>query len=680
MTDVPEADFDVEKEGQVEIIGWLYQYYNEEPHNQVVNINGGPVKKNDIPAATQLFTTDWVVRYMVDNSLGRFYLEHNEDSTIADKLEYLLPGKLVQSEDTVELKNIKVLDNAMGSGHILVYAFDVLMEMYLEQGYSKRDAAVGIIENNLYGLEIDRRAYQLAYFALMMKLRQYNRRALTMEIMPNIYVFEDTDDITAEDINSWNISEPAKKDLAEIANKFSNARTLGSIVKLNRSFDTSSLKKELSNAISKTDLDVFGIDGKINILSNTLNIVQIFQTKFEVIVTNPPYLNHMDKSLKAYVKKNYKAYCGDMFSIFIWMNINMTTTDGYAAYMTPMVWMFIKTFQKLRESIIDNFEISSLIQMETHAFFDEAFVTIDSFVLKNTVNHSNGIYLRLTDFKGGMEVQGQKVTEAIKYPSVGYVYRTNQANFSKIPGSPIAYWASDNLIHDFEIGTPMSKLVEPRQGLATADNNRFLRQWFEVTYSEIKFDAKSISDSVKSKKKWFPYNKGGAYRKWYGNYDYVVNWQNDGYEIRNFKDHNGKVKSRPQNTSFYFREAITWSGITSGHFSIRYRAASSIHADKGMSAFARGQNRDILFYSLAALNTKLGDLIFEILNPTVSLQVGDVGRFPLIVSRKDKLQIQQLVYKNISIAKDDWNILEIAWDFDNSPLISNIDEHKQPPP
>ena len=283
VTEVPEADFDVEKEGQVEIIGWLYQYYNEEPHNQVVNINGGPVKKNDIPAATQLFTTDWVVRYMVDNSLGRFYLEHNEQSTIADKLKYLLPGKLVQSEDTIELKKIKVLDNAMGSGHILVYAFDVLMEMYLEQGYSKRDAAVSIIQNNLYGLEIDRRAYQLAYFALMMKLRQYHRRALTMEIVPNIYVFEDTDDITVEDINSWNVSETAKKDLAEIANEFSNARTLGSIIKMYRSFDIPSLKKELSNAVSKTDLDVFAIDRKINVLSNTLNIVQLFQTKFEVL-------------------------------------------------------------------------------------------------------------------------------------------------------------------------------------------------------------------------------------------------------------------------------------------------------------------------------------------------------------------------------------------------------------
>ncbi len=681
MTDVSEADFDVQHEGQVEIIGWLYQYYNEEPHNAVVNINGGAVKKSDIPAATQLFTTDWVVRYMVDNSLGRFYLEHNGDSAIAEKLDYLLPGELTPADNQIELDQIKVLDNAMGSGHILVYAFDVLMEMYLEQGYSNRDAAISIIKHNLFGLEIDRRAYQLAYFALMMKLRQYHRRALTMNIVPNIYVFEDTDNISKEDIDGLAVASSIKQDLTEIANDFANARMLGSIIKLNRNFDVPTLKNELTSALAASSLDIFGTNQKIVKLLDVVDIVNVLQTKFEVVVTNPPYLNRMDKPLKDYVKKNYNAYSGDMFSVFIWINVNMTVKNGYSAYMTPFVWMFIKTYEALRIAILDQFSISSLVQMEYSAF-EEATVPINTFVLKNSSTEHVGTYIKLSDFKGGMEIQRQRVIDAINNPELKYVYRTNQTNFEKIPGSPIVYWAPRSLIQDFVGGLPMDKVVKPKVGLQTGDNNRFLRQWFEVGFDGIKFDATSINDSVLSNKKWFPYNKGGSFRKWYGNYDYVVNWEHDGREIRNFRDDKGKLRSRPQNTDYYFREAITWSDVNSGHFSLRYREPGSIHDVKGMSAFSiTNENDSSLFWILGLMNSPIGDYVFNMLNPTISLQVGNFQTFPVLnASKKIRNISEKKSIENIKLTRADWNVSELSWDFTTLSFLTDIADHKQPPP
>ncbi len=505
---IPESDFDVQRQGQVEIIGWLYQYYNEEPHNAVVNINGGTVKTNDIPAATQLFTTDWVVRYMVDNSLGKYYLERNAHSELGTHLEFLLPDSLEMVSDDLDVTQIKVIDNAMGSGHILVYAFDVLVKMYAEQGYSSREASSLILENNLFGLEIDKRAYQLAYFALMMKAREYNRRALTSNISPKVYVFEDTSNISDNYFESLPVSESNIQDLKYIVSLFHDSRTLGSIIQIDKPVKTGNLRTVLTNIPQDTSLDLNNTREITYQLLRLLDIVETMQNKYEAVITNPPYLNKMNKVLKEYLKTHYKDYSSDLFSVFIWHNISMTVTNGYAAYMTPLVWMFIKSYENLRKSILNTKLISSLIQMEYSAF-EEATVPINTFVLKNSSTSENGVYIKLSDFKGGMDVQKVKTLEAIGNPDVDYLYRTNQANFKKIPGSPIAYWVSANLIHDFEVGTRMDKIVEPRQGLATADNNRFLRQWFEVSLNNIKFDAKSIDESISSNKKWFPYNKGG---------------------------------------------------------------------------------------------------------------------------------------------------------------------------
>ncbi|MBU8890636.1 MULTISPECIES: BREX-1 system adenine-specific DNA-methyltransferase PglX [Lactiplantibacillus] len=670
INDIDEVDFDVTRGGQVEIIGWLYQYYNTEPHDYAVNITGGAVTKNEIPAATQLFTTDWVVRYMVDNSLGKYWLERHPNSDLKSNLDYLLPGEIQTVDSSENLEDMRLIDNAMGSGHILVYAFDVFMKMYAEQGYSSRDAALSIVQNNLYGLEIDKRAYQLAYFALMMKARQYNRRALQPEkVKLNVHVFEDTDTVSPEFLDA--LSGEYADDIKQIIELFSNAGELGSIIKFDKTFNWTKLRENVEDMHTDA-LDIFGMNQSKKIVLKVLTIGEIMSTKYDVAVTNPPYLNKFDPDMKKYVKKNYADYSGDLFSVFIFNNINLVKIGGYAAYMTPFVWMFIKTYEKLRSYLVANKEISSLIQMEYSAF-EEATVPINTFVLKNVPNGSNGTYIKLSAFKGGMNVQRDKVLEAIANPDIDYLYRTNQANFKKIPGSPIAYWASKNLIHDFEVGKRMENIVVPKVGLQTGDNKIFLRFWYEVGNQNICYSANTISESTLSGKRWFPYNKGGSYRKWFGNYDYVVNWQDNGKMIKEFTWENGNARSVVRNPRFYFQESITWSDITSGDFSARYRTPGSIFDVVGKSAFKLEKQTDLLSL-LGLLNAKVTNYIFKILNPTIHLQTGNFANFPVINS---KISVYKQVQVAIEITQNDWNSFEESWDFIRHPLLSHIADDKQ---
>lgn len=662
VNEIPEEYFDVEKEGQVQIIGWLYQYYNNAPHEEVVNMNGKSIQKDEIPAATQLFTPDWIVRYMVDNSLGKYYLERHPDSIVKHELKYLLPDEIKAINENQDITDYKLLDNAMGSGHILVYAFELFMKMYLEQGYSKRDAAQKIIENNLFGLEIDKRAFQLAYFSIMMKGREYDRRFLRRNPTTNLYYFEDLH--VSDEFYNFISDKVVRDNLKKVVKDFSDATELGSIIKIDESIDLDSIEEVVAGLDFESGLDVFGYKKIQKQILKTLKIIKVMATKYEAVVTNPPYMNKFDKTLKKYLRDNYKNYSKDLFSVFIYHNVHQLVKGGYAGYMTPLVWMFIKTYEPLRHDIINNFKIDSLIQMEYSAF-EEATVPIDTFVLKNS-DDKIGTYLRLSNFKGGMIVQEQKVLEVISDPTVKYLYHTDQSNFNKIPGSPIAYWASENLINDFEKGTSLGEVVQAKVGLQTGDNKRFLRQWFEVGIDNISFDSHSIKDSVESGKKWFPYNKGGSYRKWYGNYDYVVNWQNDGYEIRHFADDKGKIRSRPQNTEFYFKEAVTWSDVNSGTFSLRYRSKGSIHDVKGMSAFSKDNN--LLFKILALLNAKIGNYVFKMINPTISLQIGNFVNFPFINYKNESLI--ELVKSNIKLGKQDWDAFETSWDFKKSPLLT----------
>ncbi|BAN75035.1 BREX-1 system adenine-specific DNA-methyltransferase PglX [Lacticaseibacillus casei] len=674
VTMISEEDFDVSKEGQVEIIGWLYQYYNSEPHDQVVNINGGPVKTSDIPAATQLFTTDWVVRYMIDNSLGKLYLEHYPNSPIKDDLKYLLPGPIERTDKPLDLADLKVLDDAMGSGHILVYAFDLLIKMYDEQGYSNREAAAMILAHNLYGLEIDKRAYQLAYFALMMKARQYNRRILRKPIQHHLNVFENMQEIPEDVFAELKGNSETIADIRDLIQTFKEGKLLGSIMHFEKNYDLVAIRQAIDTLPENTGLDVFGIHQAKKALGQMVSIASVLQTKFDVVATNPPYLNRMNGDLKKFVKKYYKPYSGDLFSVFIWKNINMTKQNGYAAFMTPFVWMFIKTYESLRRNILENQQISSLIQMEYSAF-EEATVPINTFVVRNSQSHNfTGTYLKLSDFKGGMEIQRQYVKKAIEDPSVSYVYRTNQTNFEKIPGSPVAYWVPENVFEKFQNSPSISDFLFAGVGIQTGNNLRFLRRWYEVSFQNIKFNACDAIDFARASKKWAPISKGGPYRKWFGNLEYVINWENNGNEI---KQHLGasKQKAIVPNEQFYFHSGFTWSDITSGKFSMRLLLPGMLFESNALSAFSKQKNISDR-YLMGFANSTVGNYLLSILNPTIHMKSGYFLNLPVSRSAQEP-NITEKVRQNIVLCHVDWNLDERSWGFKWDLLVSCIAEHNR---
>ena len=495
-----------------------------------------------------------------------------------------------------------------------------------------------------------------------MKGREYDRRFLRRYPTTNLYYFEDL--YVSDEFYNFISDKVVRDNLKKVVKDFSDATELGSIIKIDKSIDLDSIEEVVAGLDFESGLDVFGYKKMQKQILKTLKIIKVMAAKYEAVVTNPPYMNKFDKTLKKDFRDNYKNYSKAQYSVYIYHNEHQFVKGRYAGYMTPLVWMFIKTYEPLRHDIINNFKIDSLIQMEYSAF-EEATVPIDTFVLKNA-DDKIGTYLRLSNFKGGMIVQEQKVLEVISDPTVKYLYHTDQSNFNKIPGSPIAYWASENLINDFEKGTSLGEVVQAKVGLQTGDNKRFLRQWFEVGIDNISFDSHSIKDSVESGKKWFPYNKGGSYRKWYGNYDYVVNWQNDGYEIKHFAWPNGKQRSVVRNSQVYFKEAVTWSDVNSGTFSLRYRSKGSIHDVKGMSAFSKDNN--LLFKILALLNAKIGNYVFKMINPTISLQIGNFVNFPFINYKNESLI--ELVKSNIKLSKQDWDAFETSWDFQKSPLLT----------
>lgn len=666
ISDIPADNFDVRSDnGQIEIIGWLYQYYITEKHEEVVDpLHGKTVEKDDIPAATQLFTTDWVVRYIVDNSVGRYWLERNPDSSLKEYLQYfVLPKdrKIQYVEDRIEPQDVTVFDPCVGSGHFLLYAFDVLVKIYTEHGYSARDAVNSIVVNNLFGLDIDERAAQLAYFSLMMKARQYDSRFLERRIQPNIFAIRESNYLS-RDTFDYIVGNSAElcTDLQALVDTFYDAKEYGSLLQMpNVDF------KGLFDRFDQIADDIhFHKDEAIRSYLPVVQIAEILSRKYAAVVTNPPYLNKYDAKLKNYVQNHYKDYCNDLFSVFIYRNFDFCKPNGYSGLMTPFVWMFIKTYEKLRTYIIHNKSIATLIQMEYSAY-EEATVPICTFVLKNGAATQKGLYFRLSDFKGGMDAQRQKVLEAIANPNCGYFYEATASNFSKIPGSPVAYWVSEKFISNFENGQLLGTLADSKQGLATADNNRFLREWYEVQYYKIKFDACDIDDAVRSNSKWFPYNKGGEFRKWYGNNDYVVNWENDGFEIRNFVDEKGKLRSRPQNTDFYFRESASWSLVTSSVAAFRYKLPGNIFDVAGMSFFSDNN----LFYLLALCNTKVVMEVLKVIAPTINYQCGDIANIPVLIEEAKKPLIISTVQNNIALSKTDWDSYETSWDFKKHPLI-----------
>ena len=665
-------DGKIKADGQVEIIGWLYQYYISKKHDEIVNIYKGTVKKADIPAATQLFTTDWVVRYMVDNSLGRYWIERNPQSKLAEKLEFFVTpknGKIQYVDEKISPTDLTFFDPCMGSGHILVYAFDVLMEIYREVGYSDRDAALSIVENNLFGMDIDKRAYQLAYFAVMMKARSYNRRALTKGIFNNLAVVEESNFIDKFVCNGLTTDSVQNKIGEYLVEAYKDAQEIGTLQTIEKK-DYKEFVEYLNNVESSAgQIDLFSTAWLNETLPQMVQLAkqaEIMSNKYAVVCTNPPYMNKLEGQLKKFVVDNYKAYSGDLFSVFIYRNFDYCKIDGYSAFMTPFVWLFIKTYEALRTYIIDSKAITTLVQMEYSAF-EEATVPICSFVLKNGKATEKALCFRLSDFKGGMEVQKQKVLEAISDKDCGYFYETDQLNFLKISSCPIAYWLSDNVFSSFELET-ISQYISPRIGLVTGDTDRFLRLWFEVDTKKILWNCKNNLEAKKSQMKWFPYQKGGSYRKWYGNNEYIINWENDGWECKNDNYSGTRVKSHNYNGDYAFTRAITWTKISSGKFACRYVPNGFMFDDAGPICTV---DEDNLPYSLAMLNSKVGNFYLSILSPTMNFLPGHINAIPIDMNTiKKNNNCVELENTVVDVSKKEWDSFETSWDFQKHPLIS----------
>ena len=559
----------------------------------------------------------------------------------------------------------------MGSGHILVYAFDVLMEIYREVGYSDRDAALSIVENNLFGMDIDKRAYQLAYFAVMMKARSYNRRALTKGISNNLSVVEESNAIDKFVCNGLTMDNEQNKIGEYLVEAYRDAQEVGTLQTIEKK-DYNRFSAYLNNIESSAgQIDLFTTAWLNDTLPQMVQLTkqaEIMSNKYAVVCTNPPYMNKLEGQLKKFVVDNYKAYSGDLFSVFIYRNFDYCKVDGYSAFMTPFVWLFIKTYETLRKYIIDTKAITTLVQMEYSAF-EEATVPICSFVLKNGKDRNKGLYFRLSDFKGGMEIQKKKVLEAIANKDCGYFYETDESNFSKIPSSSIAYWASQNVVNAFLNGKRLGDISKPRQGMATTNNNRFLRLWHEVSYNNIGFGLKSIEETV-CDRKWFPYNKGGDFRKWYGNNDYVVNFKNKGEEVCSYIDATSAVNSKGRviNREHYFHECISWSLISSSNIAFRYKPNGFIFDVAGMSCFA---SHELLLYLLGLNNTLVVRKLLSTLAPTINFQAGDIANIPVILNIAEEEKINALVTQNIELEQQEWNDFEVSWDFKNNPLICN---------
>lgn len=674
--DIDENDFNIEKEGQIEIIGWMYQYYNIKPKAAVfARASGTKMKKEDIPAATQLFTPDWIVRYMVENSVGRIWVEGHPNDSLKNSWNYYVDEAEQEQQVVAKLEEIKatykgltpekikVIDPCMGSGHILVYAFDVLMQIYESYGYTQRAAARSILINNIFGLDIDERAYQLAYFAVMMKARQYNRRILTEGIEPNLCFIRSSKSLQDSALDKMG---KYKKITQQLIDEFRDAAEYGSVMSASLSETyLQNISNQLEEVKKNEDIgnlmDIMDCNELVDTLSPLLKQVKILGQKYDVVVTNPPYMpvSNASAKLSNYVKANYPDSKTDLFAVFIERCKQMLVQNGYQAMITMHSWMFLSSYEKLREKMMLNDTIN-MIHLGARAFEEiagEVVQTVSFVKRKSIVKSYKGVYARL------LEANSQSSKEQMFLEKKNR-YVTTQEEYSIIPSSPVAYWLSDRFISAFNNKT-VGEIAKPRQGLATGCNDIFIRQWYEIENDKIKYDAHSINEAVASKKKWFPYNKGGEFRKWYGNNDYVVNWENDGLLIRNFKNEAGKLRSRPQNTQFYFKESISWSLISSSAVAFRYKPYGHIFDIAGMSCFSD----ENLLYLLALNNSPVAMAALEVLAPTINFQAGDIANIPVIVDKTRTKIVENIALENIEISKKEWDSFETSWDFRKHPLL-----------
>ena len=659
---------------EIQVIGWLYQYYNTQLKDETFELLKKNIKitKERIGAATQLFTPEWIVRYMVENSLGRLWLEGHPNETLRMKWRYYMdeaPQEPAVAARLAQLRapyaalqpdQLTVLDPCMGSGHILVYAFDVLMDIYRSVGYTDRDAVQSIVQNNLYGLDIDDRAAQLAYFAVMMKACEYDRRFLRRGVQPHVCAIAES--VPLAELSPFG----AEKALAQtLLDTFRDAKEYGSILHVPLSL------AELQRLASRTAaLQAGQHDTLLSMADNAhaaaavqplLLQAQILARQYDAVITNPPYMgaSGMNDKLSKFVKDNYPDAKSDLFACFIERGNEWVHPNAISCMVTMQSWMFLSSFEKMRGRILKEKNIVCLMHME-NMVMGIAFGTAVTAMRNAHIPAYKGTYnqVKLCDIENEIPkdfpVQGNRFAQV------------SSDNFSKIPGAPVAYWVSEKMLAVFQC-TKLCEIANPRQGLATGENDRFTRLWHEVATERLCLHASSRDDALKSNCRWFPYNKGGDFRKWYGNNDCVVNWEKDGYGIRHFYDEKGKLRSRPQNMDTYFKESITWSKISSGIVAFRYKPYGHVYDVAGTSIFAE---HDMLMYLQGFCNSCIAMAIAKILSPTINYEVGHIANFPIKqVSNSVESTIDKIVEDSIAISKYDWDCSETSWDFKKHSMI-----------
>lgn len=679
--DIPEDDFNIERGGQVEIIGWLYQYYNTEPKAAAFAKNG-KITKEEIPAVTQLFTPDWIVRYMVENSLGRLWVEGHPECGLKENWKYYLEE--AQQEPEVQAKlaeirkeyaalnpeDIKLIDPCMGSGHILVYAFDVLMQIYESAGYSQRDAAKSILENNIYGLDIDDRAYQLAYFAVMMKARQYNRRILNGENSCHVYAIQESNSVNRAHLKYFGAGmddiekNAAKMQLEGLLDTLTDAKEYGSILNV-ESYNWDLLRRFVAaeDTAGQISMDSVGVEDTAEQLNRLIDIGETMARKYWVTCTNPPYAgtSNLSANVNNFVKKNYPDSKADLFAVFIERCRQMTVNNGFQAMIAQHAWMFLSSFEKLREKMMLT-ETVNMAHLGARAFEEIGGEVVQTTAFVRCANHVEGYkgtYCRLIEptsqqGKADMFISGQNQ------------YRVGQISFSKIPGVPVAYWISPEVLKLFDERT-VGSIADAKSGMTTTDNTRFLRLWEEVNCQKIGFGYGNIADTQDMKYKWFPFCKGGDFRRWAGNESFVVNWFNNGEEIRIAAE--GATGGRLVNIDCALRECLVWTKISSANISLRMKKQGIFFSDAAPGVFA---NRETLYYLLALLNTKYANEIIKLINPTLNFVPGAVSSVPVKKDEKNKGKIIEIAEGNVQLSEQDWDSFETSWDFKKHPLLQNV--------
>ncbi len=672
VSSIPEEDW-----SDVQIIGWLYQFYISEKKDQVI---GKVVKSEDIPAATQLFTPNWIVKYLVQNSVGRLWMMAQPESTLANDWEYyiqpaeqtdevnaqlkqLIDVRISEDGDTLNPESITVLDPACGSGHILVEAYDCLKAIYLERGYRSRDIPRLILENNLYGIDIDTRAAQLASFALLMKAREDDRRLFSNPPKLNIIALQDSQlerlDAFSQDLASTSI---AQADLKELLDLFEHASTFGSLIQIPQAFAKKlpDLESKLNEALESGD--IFAQQSAQELLP-LVQQAKILAKKYDAVIANPPYMGGkgMNAALKDFAKKQFPDSKSDLFAMFIERGFDWCKDSGFNSMVTMQSWMFLSSYEAMREKLLQDRTLSCMVHMG-NGVMGIAFGTAATVMLNNHISNYAGSfsYCENDDVNEfGIPKQFPVQNERLK--------TAKPDNFKKIPGSPIAYWVSERVRDVFENSPPLVKIADTRLGMATADNNKFLRLWHEVNMNKTSMGEKNREAAQESQKKWFPYQKGGDFRKWYGNMDYLVNWFNDGQDIRNFIDKKtGKVRSHNYNLDYIFKEGVTWNALSSSDTSARI-SKSSLFDNAGSSLFPFDPK--YIKPCLAFINSKLIKSLIKLISPTLNYQPGDMGKLPFYFNEIQLPDLSNIVSKLVSIAKSDWDSYETSWDFTENPII-----------